>query len=340
MPYCKECIQNLSFDEEQQTFDVMAFRSVLMQIDKPFIESALQMAIDQYNKTYDGKQVPADNRKKIAGIYLSKIGNIAQYKGIKNWEQGVEFNRKELEENGRKPLLVVEDGYSVKSEDLKKPEPPVRFSKADRQNMNYCISVVGYDPFLDCGMSELDRKQCFNILAGYCDADGIRGDSHKIQSVIRITQSQLQCQKLDEMINSELSSQLPNEKKIKDVTEAKSKLLASITQIVKDNNIASAYNKNARPGMNTLSAKMKQMGDERFEEIKVNLFDIKTSEAMKQVADLSNRSILDQLTFDANDYTEMIKEQRELLRSYESELARVTEELRLAKNRLAEYEEN
>jgi hypothetical protein len=66
--------------------------------------------------------------------------------------------------------------------------------------MNYCISVCGYDPFENCGMTDLDRKYCFNILAGYCDSQGVSEDGHKVQSVIQITQSQLQCRKLDEFI--------------------------------------------------------------------------------------------------------------------------------------------
>ena len=79
---------------------------------------------------------------------------------------------------------------------------------------------------------------------------------------------------------------------------------------------------------------MKEMESNGFDEIRVNLFDINTSEAMKQIADLSNRSIMEQLTWDANDYTEMIKEQREMIQRLQSELASNNDELRIVKKQV------
>lgn len=112
VPYCKECIVRLSFDAEKQTIDLEGFKKVLRTIDKPYIESALQMAIDQYNKAYEGLAVAPDNRKKIIGFYFSKIGTIKQYRDVKTWNDGVEYNKKELIRNNGRPILVLEGGYS------------------------------------------------------------------------------------------------------------------------------------------------------------------------------------------------------------------------------------
>lgn len=71
-----------------------------------------------------------------------------------------------------------------------------------------------------------------------------------------------------------------------------------------------------------------------YEPIKVNLYDINTSEAMKQIADLSNQSIMEQLNWNSNDYTEMIKEQREMLEKLQSENSTLSEENRMLKNQL------
>ena len=57
---------------------------------------------------------------------------------------------------------------------------------------------------------------------------------------------------------------------------------------------------------------------------------------MKQIADLSNQSILEQLTWDANDYTKIIKEQREIIVSLNERLDTQNEENRLLKNSLSE----
>lgn len=221
-----------------------------------------------------------------------------------------------------------------KTEKELKEEKESKWSKSDKQNMNFSISVVGYDPFENCGMTENDKKYCFNILAGYCDSEGIQNDGHKVQSVVQITQLQLQCKKLDEFINTELLSVNPDEKRIKELSATKKQLLDAIAKIAQDNNLSSAYNQNSKQGASTLTNKMREMLQSDFEDIKVNLFDIKTSEAIKQIADLSNQSIMEQLSFDSNDYTDMIKEQREMILKYEEHQMLLEEENRLLKNEL------
>ena len=74
----------------------------------------------------------------------------------------------------------------LKSDGEVREEREAKWSKSDKQNRAFVTSVVGYDPFENSGMSEEDRKYCFNILAGYCDADGIREDGHKIQASSRL----------------------------------------------------------------------------------------------------------------------------------------------------------
>ena len=57
--------------------------------------------------------------------------------------------------------------------------------------------------------------------------------------------------------------------------------------------------------------------DNGFESIYVNAFDIETCEAMQQIANISTRAIMDELTFDVNDYSNMVKEQREMIVDYD-----------------------
>ena len=56
-----------------------------------------------------------------------------------------------------------------------------------------------------------------------------------------------------------------------------------------------------------------------------------TGISVKEVADTSNRSILNQIMLDENSYTEMIKEQRGLIEEYRSKSERLEEEVRLLK---------
>lgn len=117
VPYCKECIQRLSYNEKRQTIDVEAFKKILMQIDKPYIESALQMAIDQYNETYSGVPTSPDNRKKIIGFYFQKIHSLKQYAPVKSWEDGIEYAKKEKMKNNGQSVLKVEEGYPVEDDE-------------------------------------------------------------------------------------------------------------------------------------------------------------------------------------------------------------------------------
>ena len=83
---------------------------------------------------------------------------------------------------------------------------------------------------------------------------------------------------------------------------------------------------------------MKEMEKHDFEEIKVNLFDIKTSEAFRQIDEISNTNISNQLTLDNNEYSDIVKEQRDLIRKYESSIDELKEENRKLKNRIIDLE--
>lgn len=299
--FCRICLDNLMGEYAKRHGEKTALSIICALIDIPFVPSLYQSVIE--NNTVFG-----------VGMYTRLLNG-------RQWQN-------------RSFLHSIIEGELGKSEAQVKEEIASRWSKADKQNMAYAVSVVGYDPFDDCNLTDSDRKYCFNILAGYCDAEGIREDAHKIQSVIQMTQAQLQCRKLDENINQELLKPQSDEKRVKDLTETKNKLLSSISTMAKDNNISSAYNANSSKGANTLSQKMKEMAADDYAAIKVNLFDIKTCEAMRQIADLSNRSISEQLALDANDYGEMLIEQRQLIQQWEERALAAEEEARMLKNRL------
>lgn len=303
--FCKDCIQKL-FDEFKNRFDEFtALKICCHYLDVPV-----------YREMYDS--IVQNNNFFNVGLYLRQM-NLGQfqYKGFE---------------------VSMVNGELGKTEDEAKEEREAKWSRADKQNMNYCISVCGYDPFENCGMTDLDRKYCFNILAGYCDSQGVSEDGHKVQSVIQITQSQLQCRKLDEFINAELMSQSPDEGRIKNLSTTKKQLLDAIAKIAQDNNISSAYNQNSKKGMNTLSSKMKEIADNGFESIYVNCFDIETCKAMEQIAEISNQAIMNELCLDSSDYSDMVKEQRGMITELDKKAKSLEEENRILKNRIIDLE--
>lgn len=303
--FCKDCIQLLMDEYTPRYGERTALIICCALLDVPYYGTLYQSIINN-NSFFN------------VGLYLRQLQmRQHQYKNFSN---------------------CITDGELLKTEREFKEDIESKWTKRDKQNMNFAISVVGYDPFDDCNMTDNDRKYCFNILAGYCDIDGIKDDGHKIQCVVQITQNQMQVRKLDEMINQELLASHPDEKRIKELAATKKQLQDSIAKLAQDNNLSSAYNNNSNAGKHTLSEKMKEMLTDGYEAIRVNLYDIRTSEAMKQIADLSNASILEQLTLDSNDYSEMIKEQRELITKLQSESDELSEENRMLKNKLIDIE--
>lgn len=233
---------------------------------------------------------------------------------------------------------AVQNTYLNKSDALKPEKENVTWTDKDIQNMKYVISMIGYDPYDDMDLSASDLKYCYNVLASYCDTDGVVEDGHKLRSVIEISMLYCQARKITEAINDQLKKQYINSGDVSRLTSSKSTLLSSISQIAKDNNISSNYNKNSKQGQTSLTSKIKEMEENGFEEIQVNMFDIKTAEAFKQIDEISNTNIANQLTLDNNEYNEIVKEQREMIIKYENKLDELNEENRKLKNQIIQYE--
>lgn len=306
VPFCKECVQGL-FNEYTKRYDEKTALIILC------AELDMYYNIDIYNA------VVTQNNCFNFGWYLRTLQN-QQY-------QNKSFQNSIID--GELGRLSVQ-----------KEETATKWSKEDKQNKHYVVSTVGYDPFENSGMSDDDKKYCYNLLSGYCDIDGIKDDGHKMVCCIQIVQNQLQIKKLDEEINKDFSIGSFDEDKMKKLANSKKQLQDGVAKIAQDNNISSKYNDNSKRGKNTLSQKMKDMLADGYESVRVNLFDIKTSEAIKQVADISNKSIMEQLSFDNNDYADMVKKQRELLAELQYKCDELEEENRNLQNELNDLNAN
>lgn len=299
VPICKDCIQNL-FEEYTKRFgEEKALVIILANLDMPFYP-------DLYAKTLK------DNSYFTLGLYIRQLNRIPyRNKTFQNSITGIK-------------KVQMDSSPGNKS--------ATKWSKQDKTNMNYVISVIGYDPFDGYNMTDDDRKYCYNLLSGYCDIDGIKDDSHKMIACIQIVQNQLQIRKIDEMINPELDSPNFDEGKLKALTESKKKLQDNIVKMANENNISSKSNGERRK--NTFTQKMKNMSAEGYEPARPNMFDIKTSESFKQVAAISAQCILDQLGFDDSEYSAMVKSQREAIVTLREKNEMLEEENRNLKNEL------
>lgn len=344
VPICKTCTISSSLNQDG-TINEIELNKMLRTIDKPYYKDLIESAVKQFQKEHsyvDENEIKYQGKKLLQ--YYFKLIAMRQDRN-KSYDDSEKDNfihqssnttLKEKKEISKKYSDIL--NINQENDNDKNIEKDTVWSEKDIQNMNYVISMLGHNPFEDIGLSDSDKKYCFNILSGYCDTEGITDDGNKMQGVIEITMMYCQCKKITEAMNVELSEKDVDEAKIQKLTNAKSSLLSSISTIAKDNNIASNYNKNSKQGQSSLTSKMKEMSENKFKEIEVNLFDIKTAEAFKQIDKISNENISNQLTLDSNEYGEIIKEQREMINELDSELELIKEENRNLKNKIIDLE--
>ena len=154
----------------------------------------------------------------------------------------------------------------------------------------------------------------------------------RVQASISIVRGFLQMSNIDNRIAALMADTTNADKNtstIKALQAAKRDLSSIITQMAAENCISLKNNRNAVKGENTWTGKMKKLKEMNLRAAENNAFDIETAEGMRQVADISNASIIKQLSLDESDYTDMLVEQRKMLTDLQRRVAVAEEKARL-----------
>ncbi|MFE4571304.1 hypothetical protein [Paenibacillus chitinolyticus] len=296
---CKACLL-----EDTNSNDLDTVRRTLLVLNRPFIASLWESTL-----------VEAENKKSDPfGLYVKNCQ--ISYKDYTFVDSD-----KESKENPRKVEPVIEQ---VNVNDTKNEEDVLR--------------MLGYDPFEY--ESSTDRRHLFNKLIDFLD-EGTLEDSFKLPAVIEIVKSFNQIDKLNTALSriaSDFDSVAINVGGVTSLVTAKEKMLRSVLALAKDNGISVNHNNNKSKGAGTLSGIIKQLHEKGIHAADINVYDIETCEGMRQVADISNRSILEQLMLNENDYTEMIKEQRGMIANYEKTCSKLEEDNRNLLIKIKQYE--
>lgn len=292
---CKECCTNLYEDLYKAYNDEkLACIMICHYLDYPF-----------YHSIFDS--ICRGNTRFSLGLYVRRMNNTQNRS--KTFQQ------------------TLASGELLKTDKDVREGAEVKWSASDLKNKRYVINSIGYDCFSDESYSSADRKFLFNTLSGYL-VDDVLDDPHRTQSAIRMVKTILQSSKIDNLINNELASNEPSSN-LKSYTESKDKLDRNINQVANDNGFTIKNGGKSLQSSSTLTNIMKEMLDNNFEDIKVNTFDIKMSKAFQHISDISNKSILDQLNFQSDDYARMVSAQREMIEKYERDLQEEQEKNRL-----------
>ncbi len=214
--------------------------------------------------------------------------------------------------------------------ELNDSEEDVHWNASDRKNKQYVLQTVGYDCFDDENYTESNRKFLFNTLADYLTDDVIE-DPHKLQCVIALVKTAFQLENVDRLINSEFKQKIPDNSLIKSLTDIKDKLSRTINSSANENGISAKSSGKGSKGSNTLTNIMKEMSENGFEEIKVNIVDIKLSNSYQEISKDNARALFDELNYTSDDFARMVATQSEMIDDYQTKIMKLEEEIRLLK---------
>lgn len=311
MPVCKQCVVDLYSYLVDKHDDCKIALYFLCRLLDVYFESSLYYSAEQQANNSDSN---------IAQIYFQKCNSLPQYFG-KTFSESTP-----LDYEANKNIFQTEIDLDT--------------NELDKRNKEDVIRMVGYDPFEN--ENPADKKYLYNTLVDFLDESTLE-DSFKLPTVIEIVKSFNQIDKINQalaIMTADVNNVANSVGGVKSLFEAKDKMYRSLLALAKDNGISVNHATNKSKGAGTLSGIIKKLQELGFDEVDVNLFDIETSDGIKQVAEISNQSILNQLMFDENDYTEMIKEQRLLLENYRDKYEKLEEENRLLKLSLVKVGDN
>lgn len=303
--FCKECV--LSTYESYWSMIKDVKNSVFitcLKFDLPFSES-----------DYDGmiKQVMNDNSAHPMRIYIQKINSLG---GLNNGLTG--FN----------PLFLLEDKTAEDEKKSNDTEHDIKLTDQDLQVKEDVIRLIGYDPF--AGYSEFDQKFLYNELISYLDEDTLE-DAFKLSMILQLVNNNNQVRKIDLVIanmSNDTKSLITYQGDIKSLSATKKSIVDNIDKIAKENSISVKNRGDKKAGKSTLTYMMKNLRELGFENAEHDYYDHMKAIGMKRTADISNKSILEQLQFDENDYVTMLKEQKEIIQNLQDKIYEIEEENR------------
>ena len=301
---CKDCVRKiaLSWDDNRQEYGVCNKKSVmdaLEYIDRPFLTNLWDSSYAEW-----ANQESQIRRTTIWDAYIKNVA-MNQYRGLR-WRDGDIFNTY-IED--AKQVAALEMGNTEAAQTLiYSQEVDGEFEK----NRKDVIRLLGYDPFE--GEKLEDQPLLYSQLIGYLDSGGDGNeDMMRTSSAITIVRGFLQQAKLDDKLAKVMANTSANPSEMKTLLDAKKSLNATITDLAEQSCLSLKHNKNASKGENTWTGKIKKLKDMDLRAAEVNGFDIGTCRGMQQVLEISDASIMKQLSLDESEWSDMVAEQRQTI---------------------------
>ena len=311
MGFCKECVWS--------TYNT--YYNILKDMKKSILITCMKFDIPFNEGDYDGtmKQCANNPSSHPFKVYMTKVNSLGNFNNaLTGFDPKFLFDK----ETGKD---LITNAFEREAQDL---DYNVQLNEQDLQVKTDVIRLIGYDPF--AGYSNFDQKFLFNELITYLDEDTL-DDAFKLSQVLQLVNNNNQIRKIDLVISTlsnDAKTLISNQGEIKSLSSTKSQIVGSTDKIAKENSISVKNRGDKSAGKSTLSYLMKQYRELNFEDAEQDYYDQNKAYGMKMTADISNKSLLEQLQLDENDYTDMLNTQRELIQDYQSRIEDLEEENR------------
>ena len=301
-PICKECARKIALrvdkngEEHEPTKE--STQLALKYLNKPFLHSVWDASVQESENLISGKM--------RSNAYLAYVKNIAMG----------QYNEKTyFDSDCFKEKVIYDDEKQDEKENVLTDDELI---KSFEQNKKDAIRLLGYDPFEKESTSA--HPLVYATLIRYLTAAKEANDDRmRLSSIIEIVKGFNHIEKMNDIIAklmNDVTHIEGNIGTIKNLEETKSKITASVLKLAADNGISLKHSVNSTKGENTWTGKVRKMKEMNLRDAEVNLYDAEYSAGLRQVADISNASILKQIMLDENDSADMIIQQRELINKY------------------------
>lgn len=304
-PICKDCARKIALKVDNKNVkhepDKESVKLALKYLNKPYLDRIWDSSMQEMENLASGRV-----KSNIWVAYIRQI-SMGQYNGMTYFDSDFYKVKTNISEDSF-------DNSFVENEDSSDEE----IMSAYEQNKKDAIRLLGYDPFSK--ESTAEQPFLYATLIGYLDAaEEANDDRMRLSSIIEIVKGFNHIEKMNDIIArlmNDYTNIEANISTIKNLEDTKSKITASVLKLAADNGISLKHSVNSTKGENTWTGKVRKMKEMNLRDAEVNLYDAEYSAGLKQVADISNASILKQIMLDENDSADMIIQQRELITKY------------------------
>lgn len=220
--------------------------------------------------------------------------------------------------------------------------PYFEWAKDERLARQRIIKIYKYDPFGE--EMDLDaKKKMYRDLELMLD-ENMETNSIKLNGAVSIVKAYRDIRRYEGFIEALERSSDPDIKQIKAMQEILNYKRDTVLKIAKENGF-NTDGKTSGQNKNTLSGRMAEMKKYMFEPGLVDFYGVRTTKSFQEIADISFKSIFEQISLTEGDWKEMITEQSKTIQKQYDEIVNLKEQLRLAyveieKNKLSKQAED